>query len=54
MCAVRISSQSFDRVVEYEIDVIGGNLREASGIDKDVAFLRREPGIWLLVHAVRL
>ena len=43
MCAVRISSQSFALVGEYEMDTIGGNFREATGIDSDVAFLVREP-----------
>ena len=40
---VRISSQSLARADEYEMDVIGGNLREARGRDKDVAFLTKEP-----------
>jgi hypothetical protein len=40
---VRTSSQSFAREVEYDIDVIGGNLREARGMDKLVAFLARDP-----------
>jgi hypothetical protein len=43
VCAVRISSQSFVREVEYESDVMGGNLSEASGMDKLVAFLTRDP-----------
>jgi len=38
-----ISSQSFDRVVEYEIEVIEGNFRAASGIESDVAFLANDP-----------
>ena len=40
---VRMSSQSFDRADEYEIEVMGGNFREARGIDNEVAFLSREP-----------
>ena len=40
---VRISSQSLARADEYEMDVIGGNLREARGNDKEVAFFAREP-----------
>jgi len=43
VCAVRISSQSFAREAEYEIDVTGGNLREARGMDKLVAFFARDP-----------
>jgi hypothetical protein len=38
-----MSSQSFDLVDEYEIAEIGGNLRDATGIDNEVAFLAREP-----------
>jgi hypothetical protein len=38
-----ISSQSFERVVEYEIEVIEGNFRAASGIDSDVAFFTNDP-----------
>jgi hypothetical protein len=40
---VRMSSQSFVRVVEYESEVMGGNLSEARGIESDVAFFAREP-----------
>ena len=43
VCAVRMSSQSLAREVEYDIDVMGGNLRDARGMDKLVAFLAREP-----------
>ena len=43
LCAVIMSSQSFDLVDEYEIAEIGGNLRDATGIDNEVAFLAREP-----------
>ncbi len=43
VCDVIMSSQSFDLAEEYDIDVMGGNLREARGIDNDVAFLRRDP-----------
>ena len=38
-----ISSQSFERVVENEIEVIGGNFRAASGIESDVAFFASDP-----------
>ena len=40
---VSISSQSFVRVVEKDIVVIGGSLRDATGIDKLVAFFARDP-----------
>lgn len=43
VCAVRISSQSFEREEEYDRDVIGGNFREAIGIDNEVAFFARDP-----------
>lgn len=43
VCPVRMSSQSFDLVVEYDIDVIGGSLRDAMGIDRLVAFFASEP-----------
>lgn len=46
-----MSSQSFDRADEYDSDVIGGNLSEARGIDRDVAFFRREPRIDPLAFA---
>lgn len=42
-CAVRMSSQSFDRVVEYDKLVIGGYLSDVMGIERLVAFLAREP-----------
>jgi hypothetical protein len=41
--AVTISSQSFDLADEYESEVIGGNLSEARGMDRFVAFLARDP-----------
>jgi len=36
-------SQSFHRVVEYDIAVMGGSFREVSGIDKLDALLARDP-----------
>jgi hypothetical protein len=42
-CAVRISSQSLDLIVEYDNAVIDVCLSEVSGTDKVVAFLAREP-----------
>lgn len=44
-CAVRISSQSFALEEEYEREDMGGNLREAMGMDRDVAFFARDPMI---------
>jgi hypothetical protein len=29
--------------VEYEMAVMGGNFNDATGIERDVAFLAREP-----------
>ena len=46
-----ISSQSFERVVEYEIEVIGGNFRAASGIESDVAFLASDPKKFLWIQS---
>lgn len=43
VCPVKMSSQSFARDEEYDIDVIGGNLSDASGIERDDAFLASEP-----------
>ena len=40
-----MSSQSFDRVDEYDRDVMEGSLRDAIGIDRAVAFFAKEP--WL-------
>src|SRR6266481_2663979 len=42
-CVVSTSSQSFALAEENDKDVICGNLSEASGIDKVVAFLARDP-----------
>jgi hypothetical protein len=42
-----MSSQSFDRVVEYDMDWIGENLREAIGIEREVAFFARDPELLL-------
>lgn len=42
-CAVRISSQSLDLVVEYDNAVMEECLREVRGTDNVVAFLVREP-----------
>ena len=41
--AVSISSQSFALVGEYDSEDIGGNLREATGIEREVAFFARDP-----------
>jgi hypothetical protein len=38
-----MSSQSFALVKEYEIAVMGGNLREASGMDSEEAYLASAP-----------
>lgn len=43
VCAVRISSQSFERVEEYEIEVTGGNLSDVIGIERLVAFFAKDP-----------
>lgn len=43
--AVKMSSQSFARDEEYDSDVTGGNFSEARGMDKDVAFLTKDPVI---------
>lgn len=43
--AVKMSSQSFARDGEYDNDVIGGNFNDARGMDKDVAFLTKDPTI---------
>ena len=42
-CAVRISSQSFDLVVEYDKAVVDECLSEARGTVNVVAFLVRDP-----------
>lgn len=49
-CAVRISSQSFDLVVEYDKAVTDERLSEASGTANVVAFLVREPVTGLVVR----
>ena len=49
-CAVRISSQSFDLVVEYDKAVMGKCLSEASDTVNVVAFLVREPVTGLVVR----
>lgn len=43
VCAVITSSQSFERAEEYDKDVMGGNLRDARGMEREVAFLMRDP-----------
>lgn len=48
LCAVRMSSQSLDLVVEYANDVTVGRLSEVSGTDNVVAFLVREPRMVLV------
>ena len=48
-CAVRISSQSFDLVVEYDKAVTDECLSEASGTVNVVAFLVSEPVTGLVV-----
>ena len=48
LCAVRMSSQSLDLVVEYANDVTEGCLSEVSGTDNVVAFLVREPRMVLV------
>jgi hypothetical protein len=48
VCAVRMSSQSLDLVVEYANDVTEECLSEVSGTDNVVAFLVREPRmVWV-------
>jgi hypothetical protein len=42
-CPVRTSSQSFDLALEKDMEVTGGNLSDARGMDSDVAFFDREP-----------
>ena len=42
-CEVRTSSQSFDRVVEYDKLVIGGYFSDVMGMERLVAFFAREP-----------
>lgn len=44
--AVRTSSHSFDRDVENDIEVTGGNFNEASGIESEVAFFVKGPVVW--------
>ena len=43
MWAVSTSSQSLDRIVEWAIDVIGGNFNDARDLESTAAFLTREP-----------
>lgn len=43
MWAVSTSSQSFDRIVEWAIDMIGGNFNDARDLESAEAFLTREP-----------
>lgn len=43
MWAVSTSSQSFDRMVEWAIDVIDGNFNDARDLESVEAFLTREP-----------
>lgn len=38
-----MSSQSFERVVEYDKAVTGGNLSDVMGMERLVAFLARDP-----------
>jgi hypothetical protein len=40
---VSTSSQSFDLEVEKDMKLIGRNLRDETGVDKDVAFFERDP-----------
>jgi hypothetical protein len=42
-CAVRISSQSFERAEECAIAVMAGNFNEANGTDSVDAFLAMDP-----------
>jgi hypothetical protein len=42
-CVVSASSQSFVLADEKDMDVIGGNLSEASGIDNVNAFFAKDP-----------
>lgn len=42
---VSVSSQSFDLADEKDMDVIGGNLSEASGIDNVDAFFAKDPAV---------
>ncbi len=42
-CPVSTSSQSFDLEVEKDMKLTGGNLRDEMGVDKDVAFFKRDP-----------
>jgi hypothetical protein len=42
-CPVSISSQSRDLALENESAVTGGNFRDVTGIENDVAFLESEP-----------
>lgn len=43
VCVVSVSSQSFVLADEKDIEVIGGNLSDASGTDRVDAFLARDP-----------
>ena len=43
VCAVRMSSQSFARVVEYDMLLAAGNLSDAIGMDRLVAFFASDP-----------
>lgn len=43
LCADRTSSQSFERVVEKDRCVIGGNFRLEIGTDREVAFFAIGP-----------
>jgi hypothetical protein len=49
-CAVRMSSQSFDLVVEYDKAMTDGCFSEVSGTVNFVAFLVREPVRGLVVR----
>ena len=49
-CAVRISSQSFDLVVEYDKAMTDECLSEARGTANVVAFFVREPGTGQIVR----
>jgi hypothetical protein len=53
-CAVRISSQSLDLVVEYDNAVTWECLSEISGTENVVAFLVREPRtVWVTKRGFR-
>lgn len=47
-----MSSQSFHRVVENDMDVMDGSFKDAMGTDNEDAFFEREPAIFWVQRTI--